>query len=424
MLTWTNGCRLLLALAMMVSGAACAKKKPPAPVIDFSRSLPPGQVALRKITPDQYPDFSPAFSNANLVAVDASIGHSLDYLSRASSRGYFPYLDIDHPRAVATLVKLREMVKRELSGARTSPSALNAEIAANFEVYKSVGAPDPAGGYTERVLFTGYYTPILEASLTREGPYQYPLYKRPDDLASDPITGQVFGRQMPDGSTQPYPDRAQIERSNLLAGQELVWLKDRFDAYIVHIQGSGKLRLPDGRIMDVGYAGNNGHAPVSVALELVKDGHISRDQLNLTTIRRFFRENPQMMDRYLPRNPRFVFFAESKGGPYGSLNVPVTPFASIATDKSVYPRAMPAFLSVPVPMGNAGMMTNFRGFMLDQDTGGAIRAPGRTDIYMGVGEQAERMAGYQLHEGELYYLAIKPDLVEQYTAPTNPAAGQ
>src|SRR5690606_4565575 len=188
MLTWTNGCRLLLALAMMVSGAACAKKKPPAPVIDFSRSLPPGQVALRKITPDQYPDFSPAFSNANLVAVDASIGHSLDYLSRASSRGYFPYLDIDHPRAVATLVKLREMVKRELSGARTSPSALNAEIAANFEVYKSVGAPDPAGGYTERVLFTGYYTPILEASLTREGPYQYPLYKRPDDLASDPIT--------------------------------------------------------------------------------------------------------------------------------------------------------------------------------------------------------------------------------------------
>jgi membrane-bound lytic murein transglycosylase A len=412
-ITWIKGIGVVLAVVMAVSAAGCRPKKKPQAAIDFGQQLPPGQVALRKISPDQYPDFAPAFANANLVGVEKAIGHSIDYLSRGSTRGYFPYLDIDHPRAVATLHKLREIVKRELSGTRTTPSAINAEIAANFEVYKSVGAPDPSGGFTERVLFTGYYTPILEASLTRQGPYQYPIYKRPADLVTDPISGEVFGRKMPDGSTQPYPKRGEIEQTGMLNGQELAWLKDRFDAYIVHIQGSGKLRLPDGRMMEVGYAGNNGYTPVSVALELVKDGHIPRAELNLTSVRTYFRNNPQAMDRYLPMNPRFVFFTESKGGPYGSLNVPVTPFASIATDKAVYPRAMPAFLMVPVPMGGGGgAMTDFRGFMLDQDTGGAIRAPGRTDIYMGVGDQAERMAGYQLHEGELYYLAIKPELVQ------------
>src|SRR5690606_15221930 len=170
-----------------------------------------------------YPDFSPAFANANLVAVDAALGHSLDYLSRGSSRGHFPYLDIDHGRAVATASRLREIVKRELSGAASSPSSLNAEIARDFDVYKSVGAP-AQGGYTERVLFTGYYTPILDASLERGGPYQYPIYRRPADLSADPATGQVFGRTMPDGSVQPYPARQQIEQSGMLAGQELAWL--------------------------------------------------------------------------------------------------------------------------------------------------------------------------------------------------------
>jgi membrane-bound lytic murein transglycosylase A len=112
------------------------------------------------------------------------------------------------------------------------------------------------------------------------------------------------------------------------------------------------------------------------------------------------------MDKYLNLNQRYVFFTERPGGPFGSLNVPVTAFATIATDKSVYPRAMPAFLVAPIPAATGGVR-GYRGFMLDQDTGGAIRAAGRTDIYMGVGPQAEQLAGQQLHAGELYYLAVK-----------------
>jgi membrane-bound lytic murein transglycosylase A len=119
------------------------------------------------------------------------------------------------------------------------------------------------------------------------------------------------------------------------------------------------------------------------------------------------------MDRYLWLNPRTTFFAERRGGPFGKLNVPVTAFATIATDKEVYPRAMPAFLVTLVP-GSAGGGTTpysgtvpFGGFMLDQDAGGAIRSAGRADIYMGVGPQAEQLAGAQLHPGRLYYLAVR-----------------
>lgn len=407
-----NGLKIALLLGLIVGIPACAKKKSPAE-INYAQELPPGQMALRKISPSEYPDFSPAFSNANLPAVSQAITQSLDYLSRPSSRQFYPYLDIDHARAVATLKTLQGIIDRELQATyRSTPDQINREIAEKFEVYKSIGAPRPDGpGYTEQVLFTGYYTPIFEASLERQGPYQYPLYRRPDDLVSDPVTGEVHGRRMPDGSIQPYPTRQEIEQSGMLAGQEIVWLKDRFDAYIIHVQGSARLRLPNGQIWEIGYAGNNGYAPVSIAMQLVEDGAIPREQLNLTAVRNYFRQNPQALDRYIPMNPRFVFFTERSGGPYGSLNVPVTPYATIATDKSVYPRAMPAFLQVPVPVNTSGMTSLFRGFMLDQDTGGAIRAAGRCDIYMGIGEEAERIAGYQLHAGELYYLAVKPEYV-------------
>src|SRR5690606_24739970 len=131
-------------------------------------------------------------------------------------------------------------------------------------------------------------------------------------------------------------------------------------------------------------------------------------------LKAYFEANPAAMDKYLWLNNRYVFFTERPGGPFGALNVPVTPFATIATDKSVYPRAMPAFLEVPMPINETGQTTAFSGFMLDQDRGGAIRAAGRCDIYMGIGPAAERIAGHQLHQGALYYIALKPEFIKDY----------
>lgn len=400
----------LLTVAALFS-PGCAKKKPLATnPIDFSSELAPGQLALRKISPSEYPMFSLAQGNRDDLI--KSIDNSLRYLTRGSSKGFFPYLDITHDRAVASLAALRELVATASQG--IGDVELSQLVAEKFEVYQSIGAPDPAGnGYTDRVLFTAYCTPIYDASLRRTAQFQFPLYAKPEDLVADPITGKVDGRRTPDGSLVPYYTRKEIEGSGVLAGKEIVWLKSRWDAYVITIQGSARLRLPDASIFEIGYAGANGLDYKSPGLKLLQEGKITKAQLNLRGLKAYFESRPQDLGPYTTINDRYVFFAETTGGPYGSLNVPVTPYATIATDKSVYPRSMPAFLVTPMA-GNNGTTMNYRGFMLDQDTGGGIRAAGRTDIYMGIGPEAEARSGYQLHDGQLYYVAVKPELVARY----------
>jgi membrane-bound lytic murein transglycosylase A len=401
---------LILSFAIL---SGCKTQQPPAPAINFNQELPAGQMALRKISPGEYPDFSHQIRD--LAALRQSVQNNLAYLNAPSSRQFYPYLDISHERAVATQQALLKLLDtpQALSG-----GGWNRAIADNFEVYKSIGAPNPTGGYTGRVLFTGYFTPIYDASLTRQGPYQYPLYKRPADLVTDPANPEIAQRKTPDGQLVPYYTRSEIEGpDHPLAGQELVWLKSRWETYVITVQGSARLRLTDGKIYEIGYAGLNGYPYTSPGQQMIADGVIRKDQLSNKTLQSYFQSHPQAMDHYLSLNRRYVFFTERTGGPFGALNVPVTPFASIATDKAVYPRAMPAFLSVPVPINELGQTQLFKGFMMDQDRGGAIRAAGRCDIYMGVGEQAGRIAGHQLHEGELYYIAIRPDRMDQFASP-------
>lgn len=375
--------------------------------IDFSRELPPGQLALHKLAPGEYPDFSRM--QTRLDDLSRAIDNSLVYLHAPSSRQFYPYLDITHQRAIATLQAMKQLV------AKARQTGLNwaVVIPQMFDVYQSVGAPNVDNtAYTGQVLFTGYFTPIYDASLTRQGLYQWPLYKRPASLPPD------------DESTtrpaQKYYTRAQImARPSPLAGQELIWLKSRWETYVITVQGSARLRLPNGQMYEIGYAGNNGYDYTSPGRQMLADGVISKDQLNLKGLAAYFQSHPQDMDKYLTLNQRYVFFTERPGGPFGSLNVPVTPMATIATDKSVYPRAMPAWLDVPIPTSAAGNPQPFHGFMLDQDTGGAIRAAGRCDIYMGVGPAAEQIAGHQLHAGRLYYIALKPQYIPQYAPMTD-----
>lgn len=399
---------VLSTLLAAVALAGCRKDKPP---INFGQQLAPGQLALRKIPPEQYPDFSGGTWNLNVLG--RSIDHSLAYLAHPSSQRFFPYLDISHDRAVASLHAFRQIVNDALAQGPNAGAYINREIRAKFEVYKSYGAPNPDGpGFTDTVQFTGYCTPDRDASLTRTGPYQWPIYKRPTDLVVDPLSGETIGRRAPDGKVIPYYTRAEIEGQNKLAGLEFAFLKSRFEAYVVTVQGSARLKLPNGSIMEVGFAGHNGHTYTSPGRQMIADGIIKSEDLNLKTLANYFATNPQAQDKYLWLNQRTVFFTERKGGPFGCLNVPVTTFGTIATDKEVYPRAMPAFLIVPIPRtDNPNVKWPFRGFMLDQDAGGAIRAAGRCDIYMGIGDAGEALAGHQLAEGELYYIALKPEFV-------------
>ncbi len=361
--------------------------------VQYDRPLPPGQLALRKITdPNEFPDFTAAWDN--LDGLEPAIENSLNYLSKASSEQYFPYGDINHAQVVKTLETFLTLLD---AGIR--PAELNGVIRAYFDVYMSVGCDDEG-----TVLFTGYYTPIFDASFERTDEFRYPLYKMPDDLVKGP-DGQTLGRRDAGGSMTRYPARAEIEESGLLAGQELVWLSDPFEAYIAHVQGSAKLRMPDGEVITVGYAANNGYEYDSVAEALIADKKIDSDRMSLATMIDYFKRHPDQVERYTQKNPRFVFFRISDKTPHGSLNEPVTPMRTIATDKSVFPRACLAFIATTLP--KIGGTVGYQGFALDQDTGGAIRAPGRCDIYMGQGNEVGQLAGRTYQEGRLYYLFLK-----------------
>ncbi len=398
-----------IVLSMVVAAVSlggCGKSTEP---VDYNKPLPPGAHALRKITdPDMMPDFAAGFpSNRQdlLKATDHSISWFRDY---PSSRQFYPLHEFTHEHSAQSLEHFRQVVI-----AAQSPQALQARILQDFDVYQSVGC-DMKG----TVLFTGYYHPIYPASLEPVGQFQHPLYRMPPDLVKGP-DGAILGRRLPNGSIVKFPPRQQLESSGMLRGLELVYVRSRFEAFVIHVQGGATLQLQDGRMMEIGYAASNGHDYRSVRELLVEDGKIDPYKASLGAMKAYFDENPGELDRYISRNPRFIFFTETHGGPFGSLGQPVTPLRSLATDKTIFPRGNLTFVTTHLfqPIG-PGQARNdpFNQFMLDQDTGGAIRAPGRADIFIGTGHAAGQIAGRTAMEGKLYYLFLKPELVGAVSA--------
>jgi membrane-bound lytic murein transglycosylase A len=364
---------------------------------DYNRQLAPGKSALRKITnPSEIPDFSLAC--IDLTDLRAGVKNSLNYLAKPSSENFFPSGQITHAQVVNSLKAFAKLLDSGLAA-----NQLNDAIKKQFDVYMSVGCDDMG-----TVLFTGYYTPVFDGSLTRTERFQYPLYKIPDDLVKN-SSGEILGRRGANGQITPYPARKEIASSGMLKGTELVWLSDPFEVYIAHVQGSAKVRLANKELITIGYSANNGQEYRGISQDLVNDGKIPADQISLAAMIDFFKKNPSQIDMYINKNPRFVFFRRDEGEPMGSLNEPVIAKRSIATDKSIFPRGALTFISTTLPKIDNGTVIKriYNGFALDQDTGGAIRAPGRCDVYMGQGDTAGKLAGQTYQEGKLYYLFLK-----------------
>lgn len=362
---------------------------PEPPAKDYNRELPPGELALRKITdPAQIPDYTKAY--ADTEGLRDAVSRSIHYMEKPSSEKFYPYGEITHDHGLKSLRKLERLLDLKLP-----PEEMNRLLREKFDTYISVGCDNQG-----TVLFTGYYTPIFEGSPVRTEQFKYALYKTPDDLVKG-ADGAILGRKGTDGQIQQYPSREEIQKSSLLAGGELIWLADPFEVYIVHVQGSAKIRMPDGQIKTVGYAAHNGWEYRSIRKKMIVDGKLTENNINMKAMIDYFKIHPEEVDLYVSQNPRFVFFRYEEGEPRGSLNEPVTPFRTIATDKAIYPRGMFSFADVELdkPVG----------FVLDQDAGGAIRAAGRCDVYMGVGEKAGELAGKTYREGRLYYLFLKPE---------------
>jgi membrane-bound lytic murein transglycosylase A len=300
---------------------------------------------------------------------------------------------------------------KELLAQSNTSEEFTRRLNQEFTVYKSAGWNAKGGG----VLFTAYCTPILEGSRTKDATYRYPLYKLPPDLvkAKD---GAILGRRTAAGGVEPYPSRRQIEASALLAGKnlELVYLKNPLDAFIAHVNGSAVIETPTGERLKFGYAGKNGREYTSLGKELIRAKELEAKNMSLQKIREWGAKNPAKLEQFLALDESYVFFTEIDGNPRGSLNVEVQGDRTLATDKALFPRGGVVF--VDTKMKNYSTPDQFfKRFMLDQDTGGAIRTAGRADIYLGVGDEAEQRAGKTMAEGQLYYLFLNENEVSRAT---------
>lgn len=363
---------------------------------DYGQGLANGASALLPVMDEDVPAFAMdwAMRDEILPALDQSI----DWIHRPHASKFFPIEGVTIDRAQASLVRFRDLLVN--SGTKAS---FDRAIREEFTWYKSAGWDGRGGG----VLFTGYCTPLLEGSLTKAPGYDHPLYALPDDLIKDKA-GKTLGWKVGE-ATLPYPSRSAIESAGFLKGRglELVWLSNPLDSFIAHVNGSAFVRLPDGSIARFGYAGKNGATYVSLGKQLIADGVLPRDGLNLQRIRDWsVTASPALVNEYLNRNPSYVFFQPIEGNPHGSLDVPVTARRSVATDKTLFPRASIMFVDAELPGAHAAERIPMRQFLFDQDTGGAIRTAGRADLYIGIGPAAEEMAGRIKTPGQMYYLFL------------------
>jgi membrane-bound lytic murein transglycosylase A len=255
----------------------------------------------------------------------------------------------------------------------------------------------------EPMLFTGYFEPELRGTKSRGGPYQYPIYSLPSDYVAG----------------QPYLSRREIEETTAMSGKglEIAWLADPVDLFFLQVQGSGRILLPDGGGMRVGYGGKNGREYSSVGQELIRRGIYTSHQVSAQVIRKWVRDNPEQGRELLWVNESYVFFREvsevpADKGPLGAMNRSITSDRSIAVD--------PAFttLGTPVWIEKAGAAPINR-LMVAQDTGSAIKGAQRADIFYGTGNAAGRAAGRIKDSGRMIRLlpiqmayAMLPEIIQ------------
>jgi membrane-bound lytic murein transglycosylase A len=298
------------------------------------------------------------------------------------------------------------------------PACFARDLRARFEF-----VPSSAETETSEVLFTGYYQPVLAGSRARTEKFRYPVYGRPVDLiAAEVVTGgpplkldRVLGRA--DGEQfLPYYTRSEIDEAGRLRGRglEIAWVADPVELFFLHIQGSGIIRLAEGGELSVGYAAQNGWPYRSIGRLLIDDGKIAREAMSMQRLRRYLNEHPTERSKIFGYNPSYVFFrVNPDSAALGSLEVPVTAGRSIATDARLFPKGALALIETELPaIDAAGQLTGWRPimrFVLNQDTGGAIRGLQRADIYFGAGGEAEGLAGYMNRQGRIFFLVLKKD---------------
>lgn len=264
--------------------------------------------------------------------------------------------------------------------------------------------------HSKAAFLTGYYEPEVEGSLKPSSAYSAPVLARPVDLVNQPIrvSGETLmaARRAPDGTLAPYPTRAEIQ-ADRTAYSPVIWLRDAIEVFMVQVQGSARVKLPDGRVLRLVYAGRNGRPYTSIGRILVQEGHVPLAELTLDRLKEWVRGAGQATGEagrlLMERNESYVFFearpcVDAAVGPIGGEGVNLTTGRSLAIDRTIWPYGLPVWISGA--FADEEGRSGFHRLMTAQDTGSAILGPGRGDIFFGSGETAGRRAAMVRHSAD------------------------
>lgn len=386
-----------LALALLLGLAGCHRTPP---------AKPTAQNVLVEVPEDDWPLL---LDDQSAKSFFQACEASLAYLRkvRPDRRFSFGPYQTTAAKMAASLERIKDILYR-LPDPQERAGALKKE----FILLESVGS-DGQG----RVLFTGYYEPILQARAIPQDNFQHPVYAVPSDmvtfnlrdfskdLPNKRLVGQVRGQRL-----KPYPDRQAIDFKQALEGKAeiLGYVGDPVEVFFLHIQGSGQLEFASGRRLRVGYAASNGQPYRSIGRLMLAEGMMSPDQMSMQGIKAYLAAHPGQMQRVLSHNPSYVFFRPLApvGGPLGCFEAPLTGGRSVATDRRILPGLALGYITGQMPAVGGGA-TPFARFVFNQDTGGAIRGPGRLDLFFGSGLDAGALAGRMKYPGRLYFFFPK-----------------
>lgn len=318
---------------------------------------------------------------AEKEALIESIDNSLIYLKSSKAEEQYKNMNgtpFNLKKVEYSLLRIKEILMKV-----KNTDELNNYLQKEFDVYE-----------VKNILFTGYYTPAFDGNLTKTNEFKWPVFKRPANL-----------EEIKDKSRKELEGITGLSTS-LLKNNEIVYLKNRLDVFLLQIQGSGVISLPDGKTISLGVAATNEKDYTSIGKLLIKDNKIKAENMSLQAIIDYFDKNEKQLDFYLPQNERFIFFSETTGNPVkGSLAVPLVATRSIAMDKALFPSGTIGIIKTKLP-NESGNKTDSTRFVIDLDTGGAIKGL-RSDLYMGLGNKAKEKAGVVNDEGSIYYLILK-----------------
>ncbi len=407
-------------------------------LILFFRNYPGAfqSLNLRIVPQDEWPELVADPDDFKLQALRLALERNLVYLRKLPGER-----QIDYGVTSVRADKVLDAQKKLLDFLKQNPALpeLKQFLQNKFSLLESASKSSlPWFSDEQPVLFTGYYVPTLRGSLKPDARYRFPLYRKPDDLVTIEIKqfnlqrrvrklwpwleGLPFGPQLSklhfpelhgrlsaNGRVVPYYTRTEIDYEGKLEGRnlELLWVDDDIDRFFLQIQGSGRVRLANGKIVMVGYSAANGQPYRSVGAWLVRQGLMRRAEVSMPAIRAWLEAHPERREDVFKFNPSYVFFRKLETpAALGCYQVPITADHSIATDRKVFPGGALALVVTEKPLFSAaGELTGWRPYnhlVLNQDTGGAIKGPYRVDLYCGDDKKAELTAGVMQQRGRLF----------------------